>query len=119
MPPNTPPAQYQLSFRWRGGYSEWRSDQHISGVGTAAVGQIASDVGKQFGVVLPEQTDAKPATGDQASTSAPAGSDPAATIIDTGMHFAAVKRDVQVAVSNSFADPDKAKALVAAALAKL
>ncbi len=119
VPPQTPPQQYELSFRWRGGYADWRSDQHVSRIGMAAVGQMAADVAKQMGHPLPEQTGAKPAAGDQASTSAAAASDPAATITDTGMHFAAVKRDVQVSVNNMFVDSTKAKALLAAALAKI
>jgi hypothetical protein len=129
VPPNTPPERYELSIRWRGGYEQWRTDQHVGHIGNAAVMQMAKDAAAQMGHPLTEDTAAEMsrqlpggAQSAQDSTQQTAGSvptDPAAVVTDTGLHFAAVKRDVQVSVNNRFVDPAKAKALVAATLAKI
>ncbi|HVN46969.1 MAG TPA: hypothetical protein VMT66_17200 [Steroidobacteraceae bacterium] len=126
VPPQTPPEQYELSVRWRGGYEHWRSDQHVGHLGNAAVMQIAKDAAAETGHPLSEAAAAEMSRelpgGAQDSTpqtSGTAATDPAAMVTDTGLHFAAVKRDVQVSVNNRFVDAAKAKALVAAALAKI
>jgi hypothetical protein len=129
VPPQTPPQQYELSIRWRGGYEQWRTDQHVGHIGNAAVMQTAKDVAAQMGQPLSEDAAANMsrqlpggASNEQSSTQQAAGStptDPAAVVTDTGLHFAAVRRDVQVSVNNRFVDPAKAKALVAATLAKI
>lgn len=101
------PRQYDVVVRWRGGYSDWRSDQHVAEVGGAAVGRISANDAKQTGQPLP-----------QAVQAAAPGVDPAEAVTNTGLHLAAVKRDVQVSVAGGFVDGDKAKALVAAVLQK-
>ncbi|HTD11723.1 MAG TPA: hypothetical protein VK676_06630 [Steroidobacteraceae bacterium] len=118
VPPQTPPQQYELTVRWRGGYYQWRSDRHVARIGTAAVGQIAADVAKQMGHPLPESGNASPEPSQGSAGTAPPGTDPAGSVSDTGLHFAGVKRDVQVSINEQFVDPDKAKALAAAVLAK-
>ncbi len=103
--------------RWRGGYSEWRLDQHVAGIGEAALGQMAEDqVGHPLPKAVKEAVSAPYETGSSAAPAA--GADPAETVTNTGLHLAAVKRDVQVSVASRFVDDEKAKALVAAVLQK-
>jgi len=123
-----PLQQYELVLRWRGGYHDWRSDRHVHGVGIAFTNQAAVDQARKMGMNLPEDTrlladptqqSASGTAASAASAGRSAGSDPAESVSDDGLHFVAVKRDVEVKVNDRMNDPDKAKALVAAALAKL
>jgi hypothetical protein len=111
------PQQYEVVVRWRGGYSEWRLDQHVAKIGGAALEQIAEDVAKR---PLPQAVkDAASAPfGTASSATAAPGADPAEAVTNTRLHLAAVKRDVQVSVASHFVDGDKAKTLVAAVLQK-
>ena len=116
--PQSVPQSYDLEVRWRGGYYQWRSDRYVNHIGGAAVGQVASDVVKEMGGSLPEQ---KPQSHEEADsgggTAVPA--DPAESVSDDGMHFVVVKKDVQVSVNSRFVDKERAKALLAAAAARI
>ena len=110
-----PMRRYELTVHWREGYRDWRADRHTNTLGGAAIHQIAGDVGVQQGVRLaPNQVTPGPAP-----VAASGDADPAETVSDDGMRFVVVKRDVEVRVNNSFNDPVKAQALIAAAIAKL
>jgi hypothetical protein len=102
---NTHP-QYEIQIYWRGGYSRWRSDHHVAGVGTSALGQMPTG-----------EADAKAAAGDAKPAN---GGDPAEAI-DTGLigGFTVVKRDVLISVKGGFADAAKEKALLAAVAQKI
>jgi len=121
VPAGTLPEQYALQLRWRNGYYQWRSDQHVGTIGGAAVGQIAKDVAAQMGAPLPEQPQTTGSTTPAAEQTV-GGQDPAETITFTALHLAAVKRDVEVAVAGSYHNDQgkaKAQALISAALAKI
>jgi len=113
----TPQQQYELLVRWRGGYAQWRSDRHVHGIGFATVTQSVKDyVGAGDGKPSADAAGPPPAAAGDAPASA---ADTPESVTDDGLHYVAVKRDVEVAVNDRFSDPVKAKALVAAALAKL
>lgn len=122
VPAHDMPQEYELQVRWRNGYYQWRSDQHVGSIGGAAVGQIAKDVAAQMGAPLPEQPQDTQSTTAAAEQTA-GGQDPAETITFTALHLAAVKRDVEVGVAGTYLGTDqgkaKAKALISAALAKI
>jgi hypothetical protein len=109
--------QYEVEVRWRGGYADWRSDQHATKIGGAALAQMAEDANKR---ALPQAVKDAAAAPYETGTSVMAapGADPAEAVTNTGLHLAAVKRDVQVSVASRFVDADKAKALIAAVLQK-
>lgn len=109
--------QYDVEVRWRGGYSDWRSDQHVAKIGGAALAQMAEDVGKAALPQAVKDAVAAPYETGSSSTARP-GADPAEAVTNTGLHLAAVKRDVQVSVASRFVDADKAKALIGAVLQK-
>jgi hypothetical protein len=116
------PQQYEVVVHWRGGYADSRSEQHVSKIGGAAIGQIADDVAKQMGATPPPraQNDSSDAAAAGAAAPPAAGpsADPAESVTNTGLHLAAVKRDVRVSVAGNFVESAKAKALVGAVLQK-
>jgi hypothetical protein len=109
--------QYEVEVRWRGGYADWRSDQHVAKIGGAALAQMAEDANKRALPQAVKDAAAAPYEPGSSATAAP-GADPAEAVTNTGLHLAAVKRDVQVSVASRFVDADKAKALIAAVLRK-
>ncbi len=115
--PGTPPQVYDVELRWRGGYSDWRSDRYVNRIGQAAVGQIAADVTRAMGKPLPEP---ELVSHEQADPGAAAAApDPAESVSNNGMHFVIVKRDVQVSVNSMFVDRARAQALITAIAAKI
>ncbi len=118
-PPQSVPLSYDLEIRWRGGYSQWRTDRHVSRIGMAAVMQTAADVAKEMNGPLAERP-AEKSNPDQKETSdSGAPGDPAESVSDTGLSFAVVKKDVQVSVNDRFVDRQRAKALVAAVAGRI
>ncbi len=109
--------QYGIQIFWTGGYSRWRTDHHVRGIGRAAVNQTVIDVtGHPLPGTSADDPDAKAAAGG----SEPNGGDPAETV-NRGLlgGFAVVKRDVLVQVNGGFTDPLREKALLAAVLQKI
>jgi hypothetical protein len=111
--------QYEIDINWQGGYSKWRSDHHVAGIGTSAMNQIVTDVagGHPVPGMPTADADAKAAAGEVKSA---AGGDPAEAI-DKAMlgGFTMVKRDVLVRVSGGFVDAAKEQALLAAVVQKI
>jgi len=110
--------QYEIQIFWSGGYSRWRSDHHVAGIGTGALNQIVTDVhGGPPGPLPTADADAKAAAGDAKAAN---GGDPAEAIDEAALGgFTMVKRDVLVRVSGGFADPAKEKALLTAVAQKI
>lgn len=111
--------QYEIQIRWTSGYSKWRSDHHVAGVGAAALNQIVTDV--RGGNAVPGMsTGAADASAAAGGANAAAGGDPAEAV-DVGLigGFTIVKRDVMVSVNGGFADRAKEKALLAAVAQKI
>jgi len=113
--------QYEIDINWQGGYSKWRSDHHVAGIGTNSVNQIVTDVngGNPVPGMPTADADAKAAAG---GATAAAGADPAEAI-DKAMFggYTMVKRDVMVRVVGGNIEPanDKTKALLAAVVQKI
>jgi hypothetical protein len=111
--------QYDVSISWTGGYSQWRINHHIGGIGMAAVNQVVTDVrgGNPLPGMSNGEADSKAAAG---KTEPASGGDPAEAI-DIGYigGFTMVKRDVMVTVNGGFVDRAKEKALLAAIVQKL
>lgn len=118
QPPNSPPVQYDVEIRWRGGYYQWRSDRYVTKIGMGAVGQMAADVAAKMGHPLPEHPTEK-SNPDATESTEGAPGDPAESVSDNGMHFVIVKKDVQVSVNDRFVDKDRAQALAAAVAARI
>jgi hypothetical protein len=116
---NNIPRQFEIQVFWRGGYSRWRSDHHVAGIGMGALNQIVTDVtgGHAVPGMPTGDADAKAAAGNAEPTN---GGDPAEAI-DRGYigGFTMVKRDVLVSVNGSNVDPAREKALLAAVVQKL
>jgi hypothetical protein len=111
--------QYDVSIRWTGGYSQWRSNHHIGGIGMASMNQIVTDVrgGNPLPGMSKGEVDSKAAAGKDEPAK---GGDPAEAI-DTGYigGFTMVKQDVMVTVNGRFVDRAREKALLAAIVQKL
>lgn len=121
LPPrNNAPQQYELTVRWQGGYSLWRSDHHVASIGHAALNQIVTDVkgGQELPGMSKGEADANAAAG--VDNPQAVASDPAEGI-DTGPigGFRSVRKDVLVQVNGMFIDPDKEKALLSAVIQKI
>jgi hypothetical protein len=116
---NNVPALYEIHVFWHGGYSQWRSDRHVAGIGIGALNQMAADVNNGHlvpGMPTAADADAKAAA---AETKPAIGGDPAEAIDETPLGFTMVKRDVLVRVKGYFVDAAKVKALVAALAQKI
>lgn len=111
--PDYPPQVYELNFRWKGGYSQWRSDRYVNRIGSSAMAQTVADYLNKPGPAQESHDQADSGTATAAS------SDPAESVSDNGMNFVVVKKDVQVSVNDRLVDKAKAQALAAAAAAKI
>ena len=117
--PGTVPLEYEVKVRWRGGYSQWRSDRHVSNIALGTVAQTARDVIIKMGGgagLPPEKEGEHQSAAGGAAAVAP---DPAETVSDDGMNYVMVKQDVEIAVNSRFVDHERAKALVVAVAAKI
>jgi hypothetical protein len=115
---NTHP-QYEIQIYWSGGYSRWRSDHHVAGIGMDAVNQNVTDFlgGHPLPAMPTGAADASIAAGGAKAAN---GGDPAEAIgRGTINGFTVVKRDVLLNVTGLFSDPAKEKALLAAVAQKI
>jgi hypothetical protein len=123
---------YELDFKWRGGYYEWRSHGHTAAIGVGALSTMSGDAIKETRQGLGGKAAAK---GHEAESEADAQG--AATEVKKAldnktlaandawehaefqaMDFAAVKKDVLVKINLLGVKADDATLLVAAAMRK-